>query len=274
MGYDLKKFDVQKFLWIFGVFGAVAALLFFTKPQDEGNTNPRPFPLYDLHLTASNAKGSIILNGISIGHHQSNKTTRASVISLTPWLRNGQNSLYLTTGKPNSNHQPSLRADLQITPINGQQQIAQILHLKKASSKKYIITANGLPKWQWVRAEARFHDTQEIKTAVKNLYRAFKTKDLKTIKQVEAPLFKDMEILTGREGLQRRLYREEIITKGQVAPLAPIIIAPFDNGRIMRVTNKDGEAPIRVYFRYGNGGKVILTGQFWSKINGQWHVVR
>jgi hypothetical protein len=42
----------------------------------------------------------------------------------------------------------------------------------------------------------------------------------------------------------------------------------------MRATGADGEAPIRVYFNYGNGGKAILTGKYWSKINGEWQVVR
>ena len=106
------------------------------------------------------------------------------------------------------------------------------------------------------------------------MHAAFVAKDLAAIGKVEAPLFHDMELLTGREGLERRVYRQEIIKKGTVEPLRPLIIVPFDNGRIMRVTQRDGEAPIRVYYKYGNGGKVILTGQFLSKINGTWHAVR
>ncbi len=83
-----------------------------------------------------------------------------------------------------------------------------------------------------------------------------------------------MERLTGREGLERRQYRGEIILKGEPEPLGQLRVIRYADGKVVRVTNKDGLAPIRVYFRYGNGGKIILTGQYWSKINGQWYVVR
>ena len=274
MLFNRDQFNSKRFLTLVLLFGGVAALMLFTKPKSNLESVARPFSLYDLHLTARNAQGSIILNGISIGHHKAGDSLQESTIALTPWLKNGKNTLFVTTSKPNGKISPDLLAELKVTLKDGGESREKLFHLTAASSDKTVFQVKGLPSWQWLEGLATFHDSQEIRLAVKQLHAAFVAKDLAAIGKVEAPLFHDMELLTGREGLERRVYRQEIIKKGTVEPLRPLIIVPFDNGRIMRVTNKDGEAPIRVYYKYGNGGKVILTGQFWSKINGTWHVVR
>lgn len=271
---DYKHFNLKRFLVIIGLFSALAALMLFIKPKNDLKSLPRPFPLYELYITASNAKGSIIINGIAIAHHQSGADLRTSKISLTPWLKNGMNSLHFTTSQPQKYIKPDVKVELETTPITGDPVKKLLFQLQQSSSQKSVLTVRGLPTWQWQNGEKTLHDVEEIKAAVKELHRAFKNKDIKAIRKTEAPLFQDMELLTGREGLERRVYRNEIIEKGQVEVLRAFTIVPFDNGRIMRVSGADGEAPIRVYFRYGNGGKVILTGQFWSKIKGQWRVVR
>ena len=274
MRFHRDQFNSKRFFTLVLLFGGVAALMLFTKPKGDLESAPRPFSLYNLHLMARNAQGSIILNGISIGHHKAGDTQQESTIALTPWLKNGKNTLFVTTSKPNSKSPPDLLAEMVVTLKDGGVKREKLFHIKHASSDKTMFQVKGLPTWQWLEGLATFHDSQEIKSAVEQLHAAFVAKDLAAIGKIEAPLFQDMELLTGREGLERRVYRQEIIKKGVVEPLGSMIIVPFDNGRIMRVTKRDGEAPIRVYYRYGNGGKVILTGQFWSKINGTWHVVR
>jgi len=273
MRFDRKNFNSRRFLTILGLFGAVAALMLFTKPKNPLDRATNKFPHYSLQMTSSHAKGSIILNGISIGHHQARDQT-VSTIGLTPWLKNGSNTLYITTSKPSADHRPDLKVVMEFTPPKGAVETHELLHLKQSSSEKVVIEATGLPVWQWIQGEATFHDSAEVQRAVEKLHHAFETKDIATIRAMERPMFHDMELITGREGLERRVYRGEIINKGVVEPLGKFTIVPFDNGRIMRVSNRDGEAPIRVYYRYGNGGKLILTGQFWSKIDGQWYVVR
>lgn len=256
------------------LFSLVAALALFMKPKDKTKLKILPFPLYDLVLKASSARGSIILNGISIGNHQTGDSEREATIALTPWLKNGNNELYITTSAPLPGKAPDLTATLVTTYIIDEPKSRQLFHVRKPAANKIVIEAKGLPSWTWQKGEATFHDAEEIKTAVRKLHQAFRNKDIKTIRAMEKPLFTDMVLLTGRDGLERRQYRGEIIMKGGVEPLRPMIIVPFDNGRIMRVSNADGEAPIRVYFNYGGGGKVILTGHFWSKIDGTWQVVR
>ncbi len=273
MRFDPKNFNSRRFLTIFGLFGALAAVMLFTKPKDPADRSSNDFPHYTLQLTSSHAKGSIILNGISIGHHQAQEK-QVSRIGLTSWLKNGTNTLYITTSKPSVDHRPDIKVQMDFTPTKGGVETQELFHLTQASSKKFIIEATGLPDWQWLNGEATFHDFDELKRVVLKLHQAFEAKNIKTIRAMERPMFHDMELMTGREGLERRVYRGEIIKKGRVEPLGKLTIVPFDNGRIMRVSTGDGEAPIRVYYHYGNGGKLILTGQFWSKIDGQWYVVR
>ena len=274
-GARQKQFNLRRFLTLVMLFAGVAALMLFTRPNsDPTATAARPFPLYDLRLSGKAARGTLILNGISIAHHETGLDQRSAIIALTPWLKNGDNRLHITTSGPQEKISPDLKVTLITTPTSGEAVQKELFHMTRPAARQTVITASGLPRWRWMAGEATFHDHEEIKAAVRQLHNAFAAKDTDTIRIMEAPLFDDMETLTGREGLERRQYRNEVIEKGRIEPLRRMIIVPFDNGRIMRVTNPDGEAPIRVYFNYGGGGKVILTGQFWSKINGEWKVVR
>lgn len=289
-----REFDIKRFLWVVIPFTLVAAFMLYMKPKDPNEIRPNPFPLYNLHLVGKGTKGTITLNGISIAHYNSGDANRTSLISLTPWLSNGENKLQITinqTGKKNSAKNANLKISLEQQPKTGDPMKKELFSLEdekqnqrsdpdknqaqqKSISKTLYIKAFGLPEWSWHQGSVGFHDANEIRKAVKNLHKLFAQKDIPKIRAVEKHLFQDMETLTGREGLERRQYRGEIILKGSVEPLGKLLIIPYAEGKVVRVTNKDGEAPIRIYFRYGNGGKVILTGQYWSKINGKWHVVR
>lgn len=273
-----KKFDVKRFLWVVIPFSLVAAFSVYMKPKDPNNQHPKSFPLYNLHIEGKNATGSVSLNGIPIANYKLGREKRTSVISLTPWLMNGENKLQISKYKSDKSQNQILKLELEKQPKAGAPIIKELTIGTKGSAEANPITtfieAKELPEWSWQKGKAEFHDESEIKTALVKLHRAFQDKNIKKIREIEKPLFNDMEQLTGREGLERRQYRAEIIIKGETEPLGKLIIMPFDDGKVVRVTNKDGLAPIRVYFRYGNGGKVILTGQYWSKIDGQWYVVR
>lgn len=270
-----RQFNFRRFITITLLFGGVAALMLYNRASEEkGPVNLQPFPLYDLIIEGRVAKGSIILNDISIGRYELAEKTRQATIALTPWLKNGANILALTTSAPDPKESPAVTARLRIYQPDGKEVTEPLFNFTKPSADRKTLTAKGLPTWSFLQGKATFHDEGEIRSAVKELHQAYAARNLNKITSYEAPLFKDLERITGRSKLADRQYRKEIILKGRVEPLKPLIIIPFANGRVMRVTNQDGEAPIRVYFNYGNGGKAILTGKFWSKINGQWQVVR
>ena len=272
------KFDVKRFLWVVIPFSLVAAFSVYMKPKDPQNQHPNPLPLHNLHLHGQNISGLISLNGIPIANYKLGKEKRKTIISLTPWLINGENKLVFSIYKTAQNNSQLLKAQLEKQPKVGATIIKEITLGTKgtdaASPITVFLAAKDLQEWSWQKGKAGFHDESEIKAAIFKLHRAFKDQNIKKIREFEKPLFNDMEQITGREGLERRRYRAEIIIKGETEPLGKLIIMPFADGKVVRVTNKDGLAPIRVYFRYGNGGKVILTGQYWSKIDGQWRVVR
>ena len=269
-----RDFNTRNFLKYVLLFGGVAALMILTRPAKEPVKAGNTIPLYDLIITSRDAAGSIILNGISIGDHKAGEKPGKTRIALTPWLQNGDNKLIISTRQPSTKRSPFVLAELAITPLGGELQKNKLFELNAASTKTLTIKVSNMPAWQWQKGEATFHDTDELRSAVKRLHAAFAAKDKKKIRRTESPLFKDMEKMTGRQGLERRVFRNEIIEKGNLEPLPEIIIVPFDNGRIMRVTSPTREAPIRVFMDYGNGGKAIFTGQFWSRIDGEWFVVR
>lgn len=286
MGKIDPKFDVKRFLWVVVPFTLVAAFMLYMKPKDPNAGRPNPFPLHNLQFQGKNIQGHILLNGISIANYQLGENKRKSVVSLTPWLINGENKLQISINKLSPKQEldaASLKIELQFQPKLGEITKKEILSekgqlltsvIENKTLKTYYVKADELPVWGWQKGEEAFHDENEIKQAVFKLHSAFKKRNIKQIRETEKFLFEDMEALTGREGLERRQYRGEIILKGEAEPLGQLRIIPYADGKVVRVTNKDGLAPIRVYFRYGNGGKIILTGQYWSKINGQWYVVR
>ena len=286
MGKIDPKFDVKRFLWVVVPFTLVAAFMLYMKPKDPNAGRPNPFPLHNLQFQGKNIQGHILLNGISIANYQLGENKRKSVVSLTPWLKNGENKLQISINKINPKQEldaASLKIELQFQPKLGEISKKEIFSekgqlltsvIENKTLKTYYVKADELPVWGWQKGEEAFHDENEIKQAVFRLHSAFKKRNIKQIRETEKFLFEDMEKLTGREGLERRQYRGEIILKGEDEPLGQLRIIPYADGKVVRVTNKDGLAPIRVYFRYGNGGKIILTGQYWSKINGQWYVVR
>ncbi len=286
MGKINPKFDVKRFLWVVVPFTLVAAFMIYMKPKDPNAERPNPFPLHNLHLEGLNVQGNIILNGISITNYKLGKSKRSTTVSLTPWLLNGENKLQITMNKSKEAKSPdtmTLKAEVHFQPKLGaiaknqlfdQRNIPSVNTAEKVAPKTYYIQAAELPEWEWRKGKAEFHDVREIKAAVYKLHRAFKKKNIAEIRETEKYLFEDMVKLTGREGLERRQYRGEIILKGEPEPLGPLRVIPYADGKVVRITNKDGLAPIRVYFRYGNGGKIILTGQYWSKIDGKWYVVR
>ena len=286
MGKINPKFDIKRFLWVVVPFTLVAAFMLYMKPKDPNAGRPNPFPLHNLNLVGQNVQGNIILNGISIANYKLGATKRSSTVSLTPWLINGENKLQVSINKsktPKSQETATLKAEVHFQPKLGAIVKNQLFDLKKRPPLKtgdndtpqtYYIQASELPEWGWSKGKTDFHDISEIKAAIYKLHSAFKKRNIAAIRETEKFLFDDMERLTGREGLERRQYRGEIILKGEPEPLGQLRVIPYADGKVVRVTNKDGLAPIRVYFRYGNGGKIILTGQYWSKINGQWYVVR
>ncbi len=290
MGKIDPKFDIKRFLWVVVPFTLVAAFMLYMKPKDPNAGRPNPFPLHNLHLVGQNVQGNIILNGISIANYKLGETKRSTTISLTPWLINGENKLQVSrqVSRNKTREEPSantsgLKAEIHFQPKLGAITKNPLFDLKKLQAiktdekdtlKAYYIQASALPDWGWNKGKTDFHDISEIKAAVYKLHSAFKKRNISAIRETEKYLFDDMEKLTGREGLERRQYRGEIILKGEPEPLGQLRVIPYADGKVVRVTNKDGLAPIRVYFRYGNGGKIILTGQYWSKINGQWYVVR
>lgn len=286
MGKIDPKFDVKRFLWVVVPFTLVAAFMLYMKPKDPNAGRPNPFPLHNLQFQGKNIQGHILLNGISIANYKLGENKRKSVVSLTPWLKNGENKLQISINKLSPKQEldeASLKIELQFQPKLGEISKKEIFSekgqlltsvIENKTLKTYYVKADELPVWGWQKGEEAFHDENEIKQAVFKLHSAFKKRNIKQIRETENFLFEDMEALTGREGLERRQYRGEIILKGETEPLGQLRIIPYADGKVVRVTNKDGLAPIRVYFRYGNGGKIILTGQYWSKINGQWYVVR
>lgn len=269
-----RAFNFKRFLTIVILFGGVAALMLFNRKDRPVTTPHTDFPLYDLVMQGSNAKGSIILNDISIARYKIGDEKRDAHIALTPWLKNGANQLTVTTSLLKTGQKSEVSFTLKVTHPDGELKEEQLFTHNKPASDKTIITTNNLPTWTWLKGRATFHDEGELREAIKALHKAYEDNKLDQIAATEAPLFKDMVRLTGREKLSERQYRKEIIQKGKVEPLSTYRIVPFDNGRVMRATGADGEAPIRVYFNYGNGGKAILTGKYWSKINGEWQVVR
>lgn len=293
MGKINPKFDIKRFLWVVVPFTLVAAFMLYMKPKDPNAGRPNPFPLHNLHLVGQNVQGNIILNGISIANYKLGETKRSTTVSLTPWLTNGENKLQISINTILKNRTKEaispvtweIKAAVHFQPKLGAIAKNQLFDLKKLppvstddndylTPQTYFIQASELPEWGWSKGKADFHDIREIKAAVYKLHSAFKKRNISAIRETEKFLFDDMERLTGREGLERRQYRGEIILKGEPEPLGQLRVIPYADGKVVRVTNKDGLAPIRVYFRYGNGGKIILTGQYWSKIDGQWYVVR
>lgn len=267
-------FNYRRFLTLVILFSGVAALMLFNRKDQPAETAHADFPLYDLLIVGSAAKGSLILNDISIARYKLGDEKRDASIALTPWLKNGVNLLTVTTSVLKSGVSPKVSFTLKTTQQDGTIKNVPLFTLTQPASKRTTIKAQNLPAWTWLNGKATFHNEDELKEAISALHKAYNDKKLDVIAAVEDPLFKDMVRLTGREKLSERHYRKEIIMKGRVEPLASYRIVPFDNGRIMRATGPDGEAPIRIYFNYGNGGKAILTGKYWSKINGQWRVVR
>ena len=271
-------FDTRKFLTITGLFAAVAALMLFTKPDDPAKNrtvNPQgTIPHTILLLKSKNAEGSISVNGVPIAAHKAGREPHHSRLSLTPWLQNGDNTLTITATHPTPQASPKIEAKLERHQPGQAPIVKPLLTVTKPGSISRKITAQNLPLWQWQQGEEGLHSRQDIAKAIKTLHKAYQDKDIKLIRQIERPLFQEMVQLTGREGLERRVYRGEIIEKGRAAPLPAFTIIPYHNGKLIRVTGKDGEAPIRIYYAYGGGGKVILTGKYWSKINGSWQVVR
>ena len=182
MRKQLQDFNIKRFLAIVIPFGLVAILMVLTKPKQTDKPANNPYPVYNLHLEAKSAAGSIILNDISIGHHESGRELTKSTIALTPWLLNGTNTLYVSTRQVHSDTAPLLKASLEVIPINGLPETKFLFDLTKPAAEGVKIDAADLPKWSWQQANETFHDLTELRLAVKKLHTAFANKNVTEIR--------------------------------------------------------------------------------------------
>ena len=227
----------------------------------------RSYDLYSL-TTWNRTAVTLTVNGIDVltyGDGLPERGQRGDF--LTPWLVRGENVIKVTM-------QP---ADTGIVPVEKSASLVLRAapdgqNLKSFSASDTItLKQEEVPQWSWQDAETWNGDFAEVLAAVQELHLALANHDIAAVNAMHQARYDDFAKIYGTPNGNDVATADERLRQASPLPLDQLLVRRHAEGRLVHVTDRAGKGPITV--RFADGG-TQRTGEWWSKIKGEWQVVR
>jgi hypothetical protein len=241
-----------------------------------------------VNVVYAHSGGVVRLNGIPInrfggGHSEGGDTGTLFIGNgLTSYGIDGVNTLTVET-KP-TGLEADVSTELVVIGADGnseqsQDAIDHPLFQKKiagAGTIEYSLTLRNLPHRLFDDAAPWKGDPQAVLTAVQTLHTAFVARDMKTIAAAIRPAFESMADAPPPGSFDAMIaHFGQSLKTSKVAVLpANLKVESFYDGRLFRVTDAQGRAPLRAtsikLASDGTPDEMLELGQFWCYRNGVW----
>ena len=131
-----------------------------------------------------------------------------------------------------------------------------------------------MPKWRWLNATPVDAGAQGLTDSVGKLHKAFSTSALDDIVLLAEPFFAENELAGGPSATDFREQVGPMLKAGKLVPLPKLTATRHADGKLFRVVGADGKPPIVVVIKQGDMTNAIRMGEWWSKLDGNWKLVR
>lgn len=247
---------------------ALAILLLSTSLATAADDPPTRWMLA---VASDRADGVTLVNGVPIhrfaksGSGKENLSTAS--LPLAPWLVNGRNVIEVRIAKV----APGGKVGTQFVKSEAQFRDGTLEFVETPLTVAFEAAAEGLPRWRFLDAEPIGQDEAGLRKAVAALHAAVAKADTKTMMAVRKPYFDDLTRIYGAPppDLEKQLAAE--LKQGKLRPLpAKLTVSTAHDGKVAIVETAEGTAPIRADAKDGH----MELGQYWSKLDGKWLLIR
>lgn len=224
-----------------------------------------------LAVASDRADGVALVNGVPIHRFAKSGSVKENLstasLPLAPWLVNGRNVIEVRIAKLGSGG----KVGTQFVKSEAQFMDGRLQFVETAQTVAFEARAEGLPRWRFLDAEPMGADESGLRTAVSALHAAVGKADTKGMMSVRKPYFDDLTQIYGAPppDLEKQLAAE--LKQGKLRPLpGKLTVSTAHDGKVAIVETAQGGAPIRADAKDGH----MELGQYWSKLDGKWLVIR
>jgi hypothetical protein len=256
---------------------------------------PKDAPLDAQHLVVmvlhNRAEGVVKLNGIPVSRFTSagaepGMMVTESLGSLSLFAENGPNLLSIEVAPAQAGD--PIETECRIIVATGSIEDLDKpplfdLKVKGAGTITQNLNLTHVPRWFFEDAPPWQGEKQDVIQAVQVLHKAFADRDMKAISASLHPMFTELSSVMGPgmgsfEDSMKQM--QEWLKTAKVDPLpADLNVESFYGGRLFVVSGKAGAAPIRIASAEvdkdtGRPERLLESGQFWTRRNNQWVLIR
>jgi hypothetical protein len=245
-----------------GVMAAAAPLAAQDMPPD-----------ITVNVVREYAAGTIFVNGVPV-HSYAYEPTNAGTpvtdaVSVGLWLVDGENAIAVDSKATQDGGyaEVTIMESFDVPPYLEQRIDGQ-------GRAEVTVTTKGTPPWAWLDAEPVTGDGSDLLVAVAALHDAIARKDMAAFESMHAAKDVDFTKVFGPMPEDMRAEMRNFLTTVPLQPLASDLVATaYLDGRLWVVTDGAGGAPVMI-FDEADPVTRLATGQFWTKKDGAWQVVR
>lgn len=236
-------------------------------------THAEPLPAYGAGVQYSNAYVVLEVNGapvLTFGEDGSDVGyTGGGGGPIANWLMPGKNEIAVIIEKRGSAGEPAVSLEIS-DPSTGETAVSE--QFTKAGRHVVHLDDVKLPPWSFMAGETWAGDEKGLTEAVNALYSAATKKDVDALMEAHGPFIEDTAKLWSLDPEEMRSELADAFGRAlSIEPLPKLTFRPYLEGKVVRVTGAKGESPIE-----GDGADDmhLEMGEWWSKIGGEWKVVR
>lgn len=236
-------------------------------------THADPLPTYGAGVQYSNAYVVLEVNGapvLTFGEDGEDVGyTGGGGGPISNWLMPGKNEIALIIEKRGDSGEPAVSLEIS-DPSTGETAVSE--QFTKAGRHVVRLDDVKLPPWSFMAGETWAGDEKGLTEAVHALYSAATKRDVEALMTMHGPFIEDTAKLWSLDPAEMREELADAFGRSlSIDPLPKLTLRPYLDGKVVRVTGPKDEAPIEAD---GADDMHLEMGEWWSKLEGEWKVVR
>jgi hypothetical protein len=231
-----------------------------------------------VNVTYHLAGGRVLVNGVPVQSFATDPRARPDaadptiVVSLAPWLNNGDNAIVVET-RPRGN---GSFAEVRILRTLNEPELLGKRIVGPGTAER-TVTVTGVPRWAWLDSQPFTGNPRTVINAVRDLHGAFARNNTAAFDAARQAMERDLSRAFGPMPAEARKEMHTFIARAQLLPLNPdeLTVSVHYGNRLFVVSRPDGSAPVQAYTGQERNPQTKMdTGQYWVLVDGFWQVVR
>ena len=221
---------------------------------------------YSFDVRASDAEILVTVNGIPVELFTSGQSGGGP---MNVWMFNGANRIVFEMTPKGENARGF--AGIDVSGPEGFETLVSFEWPEHEGPAEYVLDAQDLPAWSWLRAEPVPGAEEEVTAAVARLHAALEEGKEQEFRDILAAMYANAATMATPEQIEQGHQQMWSDFRKDLQPLGDLAVTAFRDGQVYRVLDAGGMAPIQ---SVDDDGGIFSTGQWWGKIDGSWQLLK